>query len=92
MDFNIRRLRALVGAKRAEAEDDVYGLREDPGHFAETITDRSGHRLDRLLDLEGKEHRVGPQSSQYYELFWDVVIAQTIGSAYGPLINWYILD
>jgi hypothetical protein len=67
--FDFQRLRALVGAKRAEAEDHIWALREDPSYFADTIFEWSEHRRERLLDTNGKEHPVGPKTSQNYNLF-----------------------
>jgi len=39
LDLDFRKLRALIGAKRSEAEDHIWALREDPGYFSETIID-----------------------------------------------------
>lgn len=92
IDFDFRRIQVLVEAKRAEAEDHIYALREDPGYFAETITEWSEHRREHIFATDGKEHLVGPNSSQNYALFWELVSRHTIQDAYEALIDWYILD
>ncbi|KAF7880356.1 uncharacterized protein EAF02_007202 [Botrytis sinoallii] len=52
LDFN--RLRAVVTAKRLSAEDYIHDLREDPGIFADAMMEASDHRLERVLDDEGR--------------------------------------
>lgn len=38
--FAVERLRRLAAAKRDEAEDELWALREDPAYFQETLQDR----------------------------------------------------
>jgi hypothetical protein len=46
----------LVNAKRAEAEDHIWSLREDPGYFQEFVGAWSDHLLEHLPDINGKRH------------------------------------
>jgi hypothetical protein len=90
-NLDFQRLRALVAAKRSDAEDHIGALREDPGYFSDTLTDWSEHRREILLDTRGETHIVGPDKSQNNVLFWERVIANVIGDAYGSLIAWNVL-
>ncbi len=38
--FDIKRLRRLAAAKRDEAEDELWAIREDPAYFQEMLQDR----------------------------------------------------
>jgi hypothetical protein len=92
LDLDFGKLRALINAKRSEAEDHIRALREDPGYFSETIMDWSEHRRERLLDTSGKVHPVSPDFPQNHVLFWERVIAHMIGNSYDSLINWNVLQ
>lgn len=84
-------LRALVSAKRLTAEDHIWILGEDPGYFAHAIADWGENRWERLVDMRGKLHDVGPGLSQNNALFWDRVTVAVIGGAYVSLVGWNIL-
>jgi hypothetical protein len=51
LDFG--RIRSVIAAKPSAAEDHIWVLREDPGHFADFVGDWSEHRLETLLDANG---------------------------------------
>ena len=42
--FDVSRLQSFVFAKRAECQDDMWALREDPLHFKESLLEWSDHR------------------------------------------------
>ncbi|KAH6949253.1 hypothetical protein DER45DRAFT_650125 [Fusarium avenaceum] len=45
-------------ARKLEAEDHVWSLREDPTYFAEQFREIQDHRHEMLPDIEGKPHPV----------------------------------
>ncbi|KAF7940532.1 uncharacterized protein EAE98_000659 [Botrytis deweyae] len=61
LDFN--RLRAVVTAKRLSAEDYIHDLREGPGIFADAMMEASDHRLERVLNDEGRAGLFGLPAS-----------------------------
>lgn len=77
------RLRAIVDAQYSSAEDHVHRLREDPGYYAEAVTDWSEHRQEALLDTNGMKHPILNKP-----LFWDRVIGELISHVYGSLVLW----
>lgn len=90
--FDYRRMRSIISAKRGEAEDHIWSIREDPSYFADTILEWSEHRRERLIDKREQDHPVGPKLTQNHALFWERVIAHAIASSYGALINWHIIE
>ncbi|KAH9215143.1 hypothetical protein DL95DRAFT_388854 [Leptodontidium sp. 2 PMI_412] len=90
--FDYKRMRSIISAKRAEAEDHIWSLREDPSYFADTIMEWSEHRRERLPDTNGHSHPVGPAVTQDHALFWERVIAFAAANSYGSLINWNIIE
>lgn len=85
LDFS--RLRAIVTAKRLGAEDYIHELREDPGLFADAVTEASDHRLERVLDATGKCHpAVGLPE------FWQTAAQSVVFNAYSDLITWDIIS
>ena len=42
--FDVSRLQTFVFAKRAECQDDIWALREDPLHFKESLLEWADHR------------------------------------------------
>ncbi|TVY82358.1 hypothetical protein LSUE1_G003449 [Lachnellula suecica] len=85
LDF--KRLKTLTAAKLIGAEDHIRGLREDPGYFFDVIGDWSEHRQEQILDTNRKRHPVLDTP-----LFWDRVISNAVGDAYGNLIAWNIIN
>lgn len=85
MDFE--RLKAVVSAKRAAAEDHAWSLREDPGYFADAVADWSEHRQETLLDTNGRRH---PNLDR--PLFWNRVIGGVVFDAHGNLVMWDLIE
>ena len=81
--FDFSGIRSLVMAKRAEAEDHIWSLREDPGYFQDAVSEWSEHRGERLLDLNGKRH---PDLNK--PVFWENVLDLVITDAYSNLVMW----
>jgi hypothetical protein len=86
LDFG--RLKAVIAAKRSAAEDHIWGLREDPGYFSDTVGNWSEHRQETLLDTNGKRH---PALTDLKSLFWERVLGNVIVDAYGALIVWNLI-
>jgi hypothetical protein len=87
LDFG--RLRAVIFAKRSAAGDHIWGLREDPGYFADFVGDWSEHRQETLLDTNGKRH---PAITDLKSTFWERVLGSVIADAYGALIIWDLIS
>lgn len=52
--LDVRRLQNIVEARFAEAEDNMWALREDPEYFATTVAEVFQFREENLLDTAGK--------------------------------------
>ena len=83
VQFDFARLQLLVNAKRSEAEDHVWSLREDPGYFRHFIYDCSEHRKEHLVDESGRRH-----SDLGKPRFWDKVFSGVLADAYSHLWVW----
>ncbi|KAF7898880.1 uncharacterized protein EAF01_008093 [Botrytis porri] len=85
LDFN--RLRAVVIARRLSAEDYIHDLRENPGIFADAMVEASEHRIERVLDDEGKA-----SSSLGTPEFWEDLTRGVVADAYSDIISWDIVS
>ncbi|KIL85366.1 hypothetical protein FAVG1_11322 [Fusarium avenaceum] len=54
--LDVNRLNSLLEARKLEAEDHVWSLREDPAYFAEQFREIQDHRQEMIPDVEGKPH------------------------------------
>jgi hypothetical protein len=81
--IDLERLQSIVAAKRADAEDHIWSLREDPGYFSETVLDRKEHRPEIITDLTGNRHPSLDKTE-----FWDRVLRVVVGDAYLVLVVW----
>ena len=86
LHVNFKHLRAIIAAKRSAAEDHIWGLREDPGYFADIVGDWTEHRQETLLDTNGKRHPVLNKP-----VFWERVLGNVVADAYGTLTMWSII-
>jgi hypothetical protein len=79
--LDMKRLAILIGARRDEAEEHVWALREDPGYFAQAMREWSEHSPFMIPDKFKKPHpMVGDP------VFWDKVATNMIFHAYSSLI------
>lgn len=78
-----KRLKAIFAAKRSAAKDHIWGLREDPGYFADTVKNFSDHRQETILNANGKSHPLLQTST-----FWNRTLGDVITDAYGGFIVW----
>ena len=83
VQFDFPRLQRLVNARRAEAEDHIWTLREDPGFFQETVNNWAQHRQEVLRNKNGKPH-------PYYNTpeYWDRMFRYVVQDAYQKLAMW----
>ena len=83
VQFDFPRLQRLVNARRAEAEDHIWTLREDPGFFQEAVNDWAEHRQEVLRNKSGKPH-------PYYDTpeYWARMFRYVVQSAYQKLAMW----
>jgi hypothetical protein len=79
--LDLGRLLSLVSAKREEAEEHVWSLREDPGYFAQVMREWSDHSSLRVLDKFKKPHALVGKPE-----FWNKVATRMIFHAYRNLI------
>lgn len=77
IQFDISRLQSLIHAKRAEAEDHIWSLREDPGYFQEYVSNWSDHLIENLLDIKGNRH---PDLGK--PPFWEQALSRVVRDAY----------
>ena len=85
--FDFSGIRSLVIAKRAEAEDHIWSLREDPGYFQDAVSEWGEHRWENLLDLNGKRH---PDLNK--AVFWENVLDCVVTDAYSNLVMWDLAE
>jgi len=85
IDFN--HLKAIIAAKRLDAAEHIWALREDPGYLSDILKEWSSHRLETLLDTNGAKHPILDRP-----LFWDRVVSNVIVDAYGSLAVWDALQ
>jgi hypothetical protein len=79
--LDMRRLAILIGARRDEAEEHVWALREDPGYFAQAMREWSEHSPFMIPDKFKKSHPMVGEP-----VFWDKVATNMIFHAYSSLI------
>lgn len=81
------RLRSFVSAKRADAEDHIWSLREDPSYFRDTLYEWSEHRQEKLPSINGRPHPLLRRDE-----FWEHILRNIVMQAYGNLIIWSQLE
>ncbi|KAL9018873.1 MAG: hypothetical protein Q9185_003844 [Variospora sp. 1 TL-2023] len=81
--FDIGCLRPLIGARRNEAEDFIWSLREDPSFFQQVVLEWSEHRQEKLLTARGKPHPV-----LQHDIFWERVLSNMVSNAYFDFMVW----
>ncbi|KAL0256081.1 hypothetical protein SLS55_008473 [Diplodia seriata] len=84
--LDLKRLESLVASKLSAAEDHVWALREDPGYFADCVTDYQEHRQEMIPDSNGKPHPIFKPGRE--NVFWNRVIGELIANAYLRLELW----
>lgn len=73
----------MLAAKRDEAADHLWSLREDPGCFEMQLTAGKEHRVEMMKDCHGQmDHIAGRRQ---LDMFWASVIGQVISQAYTQL-------
>jgi hypothetical protein len=83
--FDIRRLLALINAKRAATEDHILALREDPRYFSNILQERREHRAELLKYVGGRE----PSFTRSEEnRLWNLVIGSVVCDAFAALGMW----
>ena len=85
LDFS--RLKALASAERNAREDRLWALREDPGFFAETMSDYEQHRSEVLLDTYGQKHPTLKASEK--PPFPNRIVGSVVVEAYFGLANFH---
>ena len=81
--FDLARLQSFVFAKRAEAEDHIWFLREDPSYFGDHVYQWSEHRQEKLPTINGKLHPILRRDD-----FWERVLSNVVVEAYGGFLMW----
>ncbi len=84
--FDISRLQTFVSAKRSEAEDHIWSLREDPSYFKDVLLDASEHRQEKILSTNDKPHPILRRDE-----FWERVIGNMLVEAYLALLIWDLI-
>lgn len=79
--LDLDRLCMLVEAKRSEAEEHIWSMREDPGYFASQVQDWADHTTEMVLDKYKMRH-----SSVGKPAFWSRLCKSVVTHAYRSLI------
>ncbi|KAL8658907.1 MAG: hypothetical protein Q9202_007376 [Teloschistes flavicans] len=78
-------LEALLNAKRMEAIDHLWFLRQDPSYFRDAIEELSQHQYERLLDTKQQSNpRLGTPA------FWSQIICKLMNGAICDPYHWYV--
>ena len=85
MQLSFERIMILLAAKRDAAADHPWSLREDPGYFAEHMSDCKEHRQEMLLDTQGNPH---PLFKSREDILWTRVLGNDVVSTYLELEVW----
>ncbi|KAL8345863.1 hypothetical protein RB601_005771 [Gaeumannomyces tritici] len=75
-NLDMDRMCALLAARVSAAEDDIWALREDPGYFAEYVTEILEHRQEMVRDTGGASHPVVRPGQD--DIFWGRVIGNAV--------------
>ncbi|THY02389.1 hypothetical protein D6C85_06535 [Aureobasidium pullulans] len=85
--LDMKRLRLLISARREEAEEHVWALREDPGYFAQNMREWSEHSPFMIPDKNKRPHEMVGEPA-----FWDKIATSMIFHAYSSLILFATAD
>ena len=83
--FDFDRMKALIDAKRAEAEDYICSLREDPGFFRDAIYEYADHQYEILICMEGRFEADFERGSNE---FWETTLRDAITEKHRNLLQW----
>jgi hypothetical protein len=83
--FDFERMKSLIEAKRAEAEDYICSLREDPGFFRDAIYEYGDHQYEILLGMEGQFEADLERGS---DEFWETTLQGAITEGHRTLLLW----
>jgi hypothetical protein len=86
LDFS--RMRSLITAKRAEAEDHIWSLREDPEYFQDAVVAYSEQRGENLPNVNGKRQSPILGTPE----FWQGVLEWVVTGAYHNVIMWDVAE
>ena len=81
LDFD--RITSLLAAKRDEAADHLWSLREDPSYFEAHMLESKEHRGELILDSRGRQHPVCSLGRE--DQFWARVVGQQVYYAHFKL-------
>lgn len=85
--FEVSKFQSFIKARRDQAEDHLWSLREDPSYFQDAILEWSEHRQERIPTADGRSHPVLKQ-----DLFWERVLGNVIVNAYLDFLAWHGLS
>ena len=85
-NMDLARLASLIAAKSSAIEDHIWGLREDPRYFADTILENREHRHEMLLDPDGNIHLCMISGREH--VLWHRVIINVVANAHMSLEIW----
>ena len=81
--FDFSLMQSFIYAKRDEAYDHLWSLREDPGYFKEVIWAWSEHRHEKVLTADGRSNPILQTPA-----FWERVLKIAVCDAYCSLLIW----
>lgn len=73
-------MKVIAKSERNAREDHLWGLREDPGYFAEILQEESEHRREMVRDIRGQEHPSLRKPGR--QLFWKRVTEDVLVDSY----------
>ena len=81
--IDLTRIASLLAAKRDQAADHLWSLREDPGYYETHMTNCKEHRIEMVLCPNGSRHPILESGKE--DVLWARVITDHICNAYTQL-------
>ena len=83
--FDFNRMKSLIEAKRAEAEDYICSMREDPGFFRDAIYEYGDNQYEILICMEGQLEADFERGTNE---FWETTLLDAITHQHRNLLLW----
>ena len=85
--LDLAALEQITKSRLYEAQDHLWGLRQDPSYFAAELLNWREHRQELILDANSKAHHVARKP----ELLWQRIIFECVDDALSKVEIWATL-
>ncbi|KPI41029.1 uncharacterized protein AB675_8031 [Cyphellophora attinorum] len=88
--LDMPRIESLLAAKRDQAADHLWSLREDPKYFMHAINEVAEHQVEQLNSSRGRSHAFSRQEQQ--DFLWEDAVSTVLTTSYLELETWSELE